>query len=122
MSEADNPMQKVITKCWEDEAFKDRLLADPAATLAAEGLKVPEGVTVNVAIDSEDVRTLVIPLAPADALSDEALSRVSAGFRRDGPYSEPWAVLGWNSIEARFGCASIEVFRPAGLEDGAPNL
>ena len=31
MSERDNPMQKVITKCWEDEAFKKRLLADPAA-------------------------------------------------------------------------------------------
>ena len=31
MSERDSPMQKVITKCWEDEAFKERLLADPAA-------------------------------------------------------------------------------------------
>ena len=41
MSETGNPMHKVITKCWEDEAFKARLLADPAATLAAEGVQVP---------------------------------------------------------------------------------
>jgi hypothetical protein len=72
MSESDNPLQKVITKCWEDEAFKERLLADPAATLAAEGVQVPEGVTVRVAVDTEDVRTLVIPLAPSPGrLTDE---------------------------------------------------
>ena len=96
---------------------RERLLADPAATLAAEGLKVPEGVTVNVAIDSEDVRTLVIPLAPADALSDEALSSVSAGVTRP----EPWTGLGW--AYNRIGCAGNELWgRPDCLEDGAPNL
>ena len=76
MSETGNPMHKVITKCWEDEAFKARLLADPAAMLAAEGVQMPEGVTVNVAVDSEDVRTLVIPLPPTGALSDEELTAV----------------------------------------------
>ena len=76
MAEQVNPLQMVIAKCWEDEAFKERLLADPAATLAAEGLKVPEGVTVNVAIDSDDVRTLVIPLPPVGALNDEELTAV----------------------------------------------
>ena len=54
------------------------LLADPAATLAAEGVGVPEGVTVNVAVDAEDVRTLVIPLPPTGALSDRELSAVAA--------------------------------------------
>ena len=110
MSETDNPMQAIITKCWEDEAFRERLLADPAATLAAEGLKVPEGVTVNVAIDSDDVRTLVIPLAPAGALSDGVLSDVSAGARCDHSMSGS-------------GCAFGEFWlRPDCLEDGAPNL
>ena len=95
MGEADNPMQVIITKCWTDEAFKERLLADPAATLAAEGVQVPAGVTVHVAIDAEDVRTLVIPLAPADALSDGALSNVSAGARCDvyGPGCSIWGPL-----------------------------
>ena len=79
MAEQENPLQKVITKCWDDEAFKERLLADPAATLAAEGMQVPEGVTVNVAVDSKDVRTLVIPLPPTAGLSDAELDQVAGG-------------------------------------------
>ena len=80
MGETDNPMQAVITKCGEDEAFKERLLADPAATLKAEGVKVPEGVIVNVAVDAEDVRTLAIPLPPIGALSDGELTAVTGGL------------------------------------------
>ena len=79
MPEQENPLQKVITKCWEDEAFKERLLADPAATLAAEGVQVPEGIAINVAIDSKDVRTLVIPLPPTAGLSDAELDQVAGG-------------------------------------------
>ena len=79
MTEQENPLQKVITKCWDDEAFKERLLADPAATLAAEGMQVPEGVTINVAVDAEDVRTLVIPLPPTAGLSDAELDQVAGG-------------------------------------------
>ena len=79
MPEQENPLQKVITKCWDDEAFKERLLADPAATLAAEGMQVPEGVTINVAVDAEDVRTLVIPLPPTAGLSDAELDQVAGG-------------------------------------------
>jgi len=95
MAEQDNPMQKVITKCWEDEAFKERLLADPAATLAAEGVQVPEGVTINVAVDSEDVRTLVIPLRQPVELGDAQLQSAVAGapyMGACGPIVYPWAV------------------------------
>jgi len=80
MAEQESPLQKIITRCWEDEAFKERLLADPGATLAAEGLQAPEGVTVNVAVDSEDVRTLVIPLPPTGELSDGELTGVAGGL------------------------------------------
>jgi hypothetical protein len=79
MAEQENPLQKVITKCWGDEAFKARLLADPAATLAAEGVQVPEGVTINVAVDAEDVRTLVIPLPPTTELGDGDLAALVGG-------------------------------------------
>ena len=84
MAEQDNPLQRVITRCWEDEAFKERLLADPAATLAAEGVEIPEGVTVNVAVDADDVRTLVIPCAPSGELTDEELETMDAG---SSPYT-----------------------------------
>ena len=79
MDAGENPIQRIITKCWEDEAFKERLLADPVATLAAEGVQVPAGVTVNVAVDTEDVRTLVIPWQQRSALGDDALGDVYAG-------------------------------------------
>ena len=84
MSEADNPMHAIITKCWEDEAFKERLLADPAATLAAEGVQIPEGITVNVVVDTDDVRTLVIPLRPETArMVDEDLTDIAIGSSED---------------------------------------
>ena len=71
MNDQEDPLQRVITRCWDDEAFKARLLADPATTLRAEG------VTVNVAVDSKDVRTLVIPLPPTAGLSDAELDQVA---------------------------------------------
>jgi hypothetical protein len=76
----ENALQGIITRCWEDEAFKERLLADPAAVLAAAGVRLPEGVTVNVVIDTETERTLVIP-EPPGKLGDRELEYlgVSAG-------------------------------------------
>ena len=79
-TEQENPMQKVIIKCWEDEAFKERLLADPAATLAAEeGVQVPEGVTVKVAVVTADVRAPLISPLPSAELRDEELAGIAAG-------------------------------------------
>ena len=69
--------QQLIAKCWADEAFKQRLLADPAETLKAEGMAVPEGVRVQVVENTAQVFALVIPARPTD-LSDEMLS-VSGG-------------------------------------------
>ena len=92
MAEQENPLRKVITKCWENEAFKERLLADPAATLAAERVQVPAGITINVAVDAADVRTLVIPLPPTAGLGDAALDGVAAGKVTDGC----WAATQFN--------------------------
>jgi len=79
MDAHENPMQAIIAKCWEDEAFKERLLADPTGVLAAEGVPVPAGMTANVAVDTEAVVTLVIPWRQRSALGDDALGDVSAG-------------------------------------------
>ena len=99
MEQTKDALQRVITKCWEDEAFKARLLADPAATLAAEGVQIPEGVTVKVAVDAADVRTLVIPLRPTGALSDGELSAVAGGICTRRDYGE------------NRGCGLKELFR-----------
>jgi hypothetical protein len=78
--EQQDALQNLIARCWDDEEFKERLVADPASVLAEEGVLLPEGITVHVAVDTETERTLVIP-APPGRLSDGDLERfaVSAG-------------------------------------------
>ena len=71
-------LTKVVAKAWADEAFKARLLADPAATLTAEGLPPPPGLTVNVAENTDEVFHVVLPNKPTD-LSDAELDRVAGG-------------------------------------------
>ena len=72
-------MNQIIAKCWADEAFKTKLLADPAATLKAEGAEVPAGLTVKAVENTDKVFHLVIPAKPTD-LSDEDLDKVAGGF------------------------------------------
>jgi len=78
MNEQQNPMGKVIAKALQDEAFKQQLIADPAAVLKAAGVEVPEGKTLKVVADTESTRHIVLPARPAD-LSDEEISRVVGG-------------------------------------------
>lgn len=79
MTDPTDALQSLIARCWKDEAFKERLLADPAGVLATEGVDIPEGVTVQVAVDTEDVRTLVIPAPPRATLSDAELEAAVGG-------------------------------------------
>jgi hypothetical protein len=78
MNDQSKQYQQIIAKCWADEAFKQRLLDDPAGTLKAEGIEVAEGVRVQVVEDAAQVHTLVIPARPTD-LSDELLGGVAGG-------------------------------------------
>jgi hypothetical protein len=83
MEEKENPMQKIITRCWEDEEFKKRLMADPAKILDAEGVSVPDGVSIRVVEDTDQVRTLIIPPAPSH-LDDDQLKGITGGWGRPG--------------------------------------
>jgi hypothetical protein len=71
-------MSRIIAKCWEDTGFKQRLLADPAATLKAEGMQVPAGLSIKAVENTDNLFHLVIPAKPAE-LSDEDLQMVSGG-------------------------------------------
>ena len=72
-------MNQLVARCWADEGFKKKLLADPAATLKAEGAVLPAGLTIKVVENTDKVFHLVIPAKPAD-LSDEDLDKVAAGL------------------------------------------
>ncbi|MEI6413354.1 MAG: hypothetical protein WCP34_03700 [Pseudomonadota bacterium] len=43
-------MIRVIGKAWADEAFKAALISDPVATIKAEGIPLPEGITISVVV------------------------------------------------------------------------
>jgi hypothetical protein len=66
-----NQYQQIIAKCWADDAFKERLVSDPAGTLETEGMAVQAGVTLRVVEDTAHAVTAAIPPRPAD-LSDQA--------------------------------------------------
>lgn len=72
-----NAYQQLIAQCWADEAFKNRLLENPAQVLAEQGMTLPPGTRIAVVADTEETYHLVIPQKPDD-LSDEQLT-ASAG-------------------------------------------
>jgi hypothetical protein len=71
-------ISQLIAKCWADEGFKQKVLADPAATLRAEGLELPADLSYVAHENTDKVVHLVIPAKPID-LSDEDLGHVAGG-------------------------------------------
>ena len=58
---------------------KKRLMANPKKILGAEGVNVPDGVSILVVEDTEQVRTLIIPPAPPFHLDDDQLKGITGG-------------------------------------------
>jgi len=71
--------ERIIAKAWADGDFKARLLADPAAIAAAEGIAVPAGVKIVVHENKPDELHVVLPSKPSADVSDEALEAVVGG-------------------------------------------
>ncbi len=65
---------RVIRRAWNDAAFKQRLLADPARVLREEGVAVPEGIEARVLEDTERVRHFILPRQPEPEPAEEELS------------------------------------------------
>jgi hypothetical protein len=73
-----NKIHRIIARCWSDEDFKKKLLADPLAILQADGVILSPDVTVTVLEDTAELLHLVIPVNPTE-LSDEDLNRIAGG-------------------------------------------
>jgi hypothetical protein len=72
---------RLIATAWLDGDFKQRLIADPATVLAAEGLATPPGAEIRVLENSAEVTYLVLPVRPAsDEVSDAELEQVAGGY------------------------------------------
>jgi hypothetical protein len=73
-------MDRITARAWSDEAFKQRLLKDPASVSAEYGMALPPGIQLRVYEDTDSVRNFVLPPRPALAeLSDEMLNQVAGG-------------------------------------------
>ena len=69
----------VVSKAWQDPAFKARLQKNPTAVLNEFGFDIPPGVTVSFHETTATEMFLSIPAAPGRALGDELLVQVSRG-------------------------------------------
>ncbi|POZ50895.1 NHLP leader peptide family RiPP precursor [Methylovulum psychrotolerans] len=71
---------QIVAKCWADAEFKAKLMGDPVATLAAEGIAVPDGIELQVLENTATTVNLVLPPPPEESeLSDEDLGFVTGG-------------------------------------------
>jgi hypothetical protein len=77
--EQSKKISRLIARCWMDEKFKQLLLAEPMATLQAEGVELPAGLSVVAVENTAEVFHLVIPAKPTD-LTDEELDEVNGGI------------------------------------------
>ena len=86
--------ERIVKKAWNDEAFKKRLLSNPAAVLKEEGVDPPKDTQVQIHENTGTTVHLSIPAKPAVELSEEDLLRVVGGKAIGGKI--------WGGTQIRF--------------------
>ena len=77
--------RRLIERSLEDEAFRQRLLADPRAAIEQElGTQLPESIEVRAVEETPEIIYLVLPSASpigqGGELSDQELDAVAGGM------------------------------------------
>lgn len=69
MSSNETLKAQIIQKAWEDEAFKNQLIANPKAALKqAFNITLPDDISVKAVEETSTEFVLVIPTNPAKVL------------------------------------------------------
>ena len=89
----------MVAKAWADEAFKKRLLANPAEVLNENGVKVPRDKIVQVVEYSPQVVHFFLPEPPRDSFAQVMAKAWSDEAFNSALSSNPAAVLKENGIE-----------------------
>jgi Nitrile hydratase, alpha chain len=79
MADSNKAWAKIIAKAWSDEAFKEKLLSDPASVCQEYGIEVPAGVTLEVHENTKNRAHVILPATPKGELSDKQLEQLAAG-------------------------------------------
>ena len=75
---------EIISKCWEDDAYKKRFIEDPESVLTEAGFAIEEGVTYKVIEQPKMVRYVVIPYEGAqDAVQTFTKYLLNAAEKKD---------------------------------------
>ena len=82
-------MSQIVAKCWADDSFKQRLFAEPMATLMAEGVELPVGLAVKVLENTGNTFHFVIPTLPTE-LRDEELEAVAGANSSCNDYAREY--------------------------------
>jgi hypothetical protein len=64
VSETRRAMGSVASKAGTDPEYKSKLLKNPRATLAADGVDLPDDVSLTVTVDAEDNRNIILSDEP----------------------------------------------------------
>ncbi|MFT4306213.1 MAG: NHLP leader peptide family RiPP precursor [Microbacterium sp.] len=73
-------INEVRVKAATDAEFRKALLADPRATLVAEGIEVPEDVEIRVVESTAEEVFIDLPPLGDGALGEEELDAVAGGW------------------------------------------
>ena len=85
---------RLVTRAWNDPAFRQQLLDDPRTALEQElGVELPAQMTIQILEETPDTLYMVLPESPealsTRELSDTELDAASGGWKPPPPKQTP---------------------------------
>ena len=91
-----NQWGQIVTKAWQDDKFKRRLLAEPAAVAKEFGLQVLPGIQLRVVENTDTIVHLTLPAKPRDGeIADSELAGVAGGTKTPSGAASNRALSQW---------------------------
>ena len=79
MRSGEQMLKQIVEKSALDADFRQKLLADPKATISQElGISIPEAMDIKV--HESDMQTVHLALPPDPNVTEEQLEAISAGL------------------------------------------
>jgi hypothetical protein len=84
MTQQSMNMAQIVTRAWEDPAFKQELLNNPKAVLAEAGVEVPDNVDLKILEETPNNLYLIVPKEAVSETAVEEEKTVDALIARAG--------------------------------------